>query len=161
MSYELDDIDRKILRLLQQDGRMTNAALAEEVGLTPTPMLQRLRKLEQRGVIAGYRAVLDPVACERATQAYAHIELKEHTTENHERFVREVRTMEEVLEIHHVAGEVDFVLKVAVKDIAAYERFLLDRLNRVPGIARTNSIFILSSTKDEGITPLGVGEKGR
>jgi Lrp/AsnC family leucine-responsive transcriptional regulator len=69
--------------------------------------------------------------------------------------------MEEVLEIHHVAGEVDFVLKVAVKDIAAYERFLLDRLNRVPGIARTNSIFILSTTKNEGITPLDPGEKGR
>lgn len=159
MSYVLDDIDRKILRLLQADGRMTNAALAEAVGLTPTPMLQRLRKLEQRGVIAGYRAVLDAEACERPTRAFAQVELKEHTTENHQRFVREVQQMEEVLEIHHVAGEVDFVLKVAVKDLAAYERFLLDRLNRVPGIARTNSIFILSSSKSEGIVPMGEEER--
>ena len=80
MSYDLDDIDRKILRLLQADGRMTNAALAEAVGLTPTPMLQRMRKLEQKGVIAGYRAVLDPTACERATQAFALVELKEHNS---------------------------------------------------------------------------------
>lgn len=159
MSYVLDDTDRKILRLLQADGRMTNASLAEAVGLTPTPMLQRLRKLEQRGVIAGYRAVLDAEACERSTRAFAQVELKEHNTENHERFVREVQQMEEVLEIHHVAGEVDFVLKVAVKDLAAYERFLLDRLNRVPGIARTNSIFILSSSKSEGIVPMGEEER--
>ncbi len=154
MSYDLDDIDRKILRLLQADGRMTNAALAEAVGLTPTPMLQRMRKLEQKGVIAGYRAVLDPTACERATQAFALVELKEHNSANHERFVRAVGEMDEVLEVHHMAGEVDFILKVAVKDIAAYERFLLDQLNRIPGIARTNSIFVLSSSKDEGITPL-------
>lgn len=159
MSYELDDIDRKILRLLQKDGRMTNAALAEAVGLTPTPMLQRLRKLEARGVIGGYRARLDPVACERATQALALVELKEHNTANHERFLRDVKKMDEVLEIHHMAGEVDFVLKVAVKDIAAYERFLLDRLNQLPGVARTNSIFILSTSKEEGIAPLGGEER--
>lgn len=159
MSYELDDIDRKILQLLQQDGRMTNAALAEAVGLTPTPMLQRLRKLEQKGVITGYRAVIDARSVARATMALLHVQLTEHRLENHRRFVHEARQMPEVLEVHHVAGEDDFILKVAVEDIAAYEHFLLDRLSQIPGIDRVCTTFILSTSKDEGISPLG-GLKG-
>ncbi|MEW6282405.1 MAG: Lrp/AsnC family transcriptional regulator [Candidatus Eremiobacterota bacterium] len=153
-NYELDQIDRNILRLLQVDGRMTNAALAEAVGLTPTPMLQRIRKLEQKGVITGYSARVDPAAVGRATMAFVHVQLTEHRLQNHERFLKAVRAMPEVLEAYHVAGDDDFLLKVAVRDIAAYERFLLDRLARVPGIDRARSTFILSCARCEGALPI-------
>lgn len=87
----LDDIDRTILMLLQEDGRMTNTTLAEAVGLTPTPMLQRIKKLEQAGVIRRYMAVVDPVKVGRPIQAFVHVTLKNHTLPNHQRFLRSPR----------------------------------------------------------------------
>ena len=143
----LDEIDRQIVNLLLQDGRMTNAALAEAVGLTPTPMLARMRKLEQRGVIRGYTARVDPAAVGRATVAFLHVQMARHENESYQNFLQETARMEEVLEVHHVAGEDDFILKVGVADIAAFERFLLDRLNAIPGIHRTRTTFVLSTPK--------------
>src|SRR4051794_37862152 len=96
----LDKIDREILRLLQENGRMTNAALADLVGLTPTPMLQRIKKLEQSGVIKRYAAIVDLAAVGRPTLAFVHVTLKSHGLENHQRFLGMVATLPEVLECH-------------------------------------------------------------
>lgn len=151
---EIDEMDREILRLLQQNGRMTNAALAEAVGLTPTPMLQRIKKLEQRGIIRGYRAVIDPLAMGRGLLAYLSVQMTEHKLITHQGFVNAILNFPEVLECHHISGEEDFLLKVLVKDILEYEHFLLHRLTSVPGIARVKTTFVMSSPKMETAIPI-------
>jgi DNA-binding Lrp family transcriptional regulator len=158
-STSLDGIDRKVLRILQRDGRMTNAALAEAVGLTPTPMLQRLRKLEQAGVIRGYAALVDGAKVGKSTTAYVRVKLREHSPKTHKRFVDDVTAIPEVLECHHVAGDEDFLLKVVVRDIAQYESFLLNWLNRVPGIDRVTTTFVLSTRKAETAIPIDDAEE--
>jgi DNA-binding Lrp family transcriptional regulator len=151
---ELDDLDRRILEILQANGRTTNAALAEAVGLTATPMLQRIKKLEQRGVIRGYTARLDRAALGLGILAYVHVQMAEHRLEAHRAFVEAIGGFDEVLECHHISGEEDFLLQVAVKDIAAYEAFLLHGLSKIAGIGRVKTTFVLSSPKVE--TPLPV-----
>ena len=151
----LDDIDRQILRLLQADGRMTNAALADAVGLTATPMLARIKKLEQSGVIQRYAAIVDRSAVGNGTLAYAEVKLAEHRLPTHTKFVEAVCAFPEVLEVHHVAGDEDFLLKVVARDIEEYEHFLLHRLTRVPGIDRVTTTFVLSTRKAETALPIG------
>lgn len=154
----LDAIDRQILALLQDNGRMTNAALAEAVGLTPTPMLQRIRKLEQAGVITGYRAVVDPAKVGRPVLAFVHVTLKSHGLAVHQRFLQLVEGLPEVLECHHIAGEEDFLVKIAVHDIAEVESFLLRRLSAAEVIGRVKTTFVLSSSKRSGaIVPRSTG----
>ncbi len=146
-SEELDAIDRRILDLLQQDGRMTNAALAEAVGLTATPMLLRMRKLEQRGIIRGYTAIVDPMALGRTLLAFVWVRMANHNPGIHERFVGMISDFEEVLECHHISGEEDYLLKVLVRDMREYENFLLHRINQISDIARVKTTFVLSSPK--------------
>ena len=150
----LDAIDRHILRLLQDNGRMTNAALAEAVGLTPTPMLQRMKKLEQSGVIRRYAAIVDGASVGRGTTAYVQVKLAEHKLGTHQRFIEAAAGFPEVLECHHVAGEEDFLLKVVVRDIDEYERFLLHRLTRIQGIDRVKTTFVLSTSKSDTAVPV-------
>jgi DNA-binding Lrp family transcriptional regulator len=150
----LDKIDAEILRLLQENGRMTNAALAEAVGLTATPMLQRIKKLEQSGVIQKYMAVVGLAAVGRPTLAFVHVTLKAHGLANHQRFLEIVETLDEVLECHHIAGEEDFLLKVAVRDIAELERFLLHRISTSSLIGRVKTTFVLSSSKSSAPVPV-------
>ncbi|MBK6513355.1 MAG: Lrp/AsnC family transcriptional regulator [Polyangiaceae bacterium] len=155
----LDAIDRKILSLLQDNGRMTNAALAEAVGLTPTPMLQRIRKLEQSGVITGYMAMVDPSKVGRAVLAFIHVTLRSHGVPVHQRFLELVARLPEVLECHHIAGEEDFLLKIAVRDIAEVETFLLRRLGATDVIGRVKTTFVLSTSKRTGpLVPAGAEE---
>jgi Lrp/AsnC family leucine-responsive transcriptional regulator len=149
----LDPIDCTILDLLQKDGRMTVAALAEAVGLTPTPMLQRLRKLERAGVIQRYAAIVDAAKVGRPVRAFVHVTLKAHSLEMHEKMVRLADAMPQVLECHHVAGEEDYVLEVAVKDIAELERLILHELSASKIVGRVKTTFVLSSSKLAGAIP--------
>jgi DNA-binding Lrp family transcriptional regulator len=153
----LDDIDRKILQLLQENGRMTNAALAEAVGLTPTPMLQRIRKLEQAGVILRYAAVIDPAKVGRPVLAFILVTLTSHDPGVHDRLLALVREMPEIIECHHIAGDEDFLLKVAMRDIPELEQ-LLFTLGRSGVIARIKTTFVLSSAKSGA--PIHVDEGG-
>lgn len=150
----LDDVDREVVRLLQGNGRMTNAALAESVGLTPTPMLARIKKLEQRGVITRYVAIADAAALGRATMAFVWVKLAAHRLATHEAFLAAVTQYAEVLECHHIAGEDDFLLKVVLRDIREYEHFLLHRLTRISGIDRVRTTFVLSTAKSETAIPV-------
>jgi Lrp/AsnC family leucine-responsive transcriptional regulator len=150
----LDDVDREVVRLLQGNGRMTNTALAEAVGLTPTPMLARIKKLEQRGVITKYVAIADAAALGRSTMAFVSVKLTAHKLATHEAFLAAVTQLTEVLECHHIAGEDDFLLKVVLRDIREYERFLLHRLSRIAGIDRVRTTFVLSTAKSETAIPI-------
>jgi Lrp/AsnC family transcriptional regulator, leucine-responsive regulatory protein len=150
----LDGTDRRILQLLQQNGRMTNAALAEAVGLTATPMLQRIKKLEGRGVILGYTALVNRSAVGKRTLACVLVQMAEHKLSAHKRFVETIRSFEEVLECHHISGEEDYLLKVVVRDIEEYESFLLNRLTSIPGISKVKTNFVMSSPKVTTAIPL-------
>lgn len=153
-AISLDAVDRQILRLLQENGRMTNAALAEAVGLTATPVLQRIKKLEQAGAIKGYVAIVDRAAVGLGAAAFVHVKLAKHNLASHTRFLEEIQNYSEVLECHHIAGEDDFLLKVVVEDISAYERFLLHKLTKVVDIDRVQTTFVLSTAKAETALPI-------
>lgn len=151
----LDDMDRAIVAELQRDARTSVAALAEAVGLTPTPLRARLERLEASGVIRGYHADVDPAQVGRPVMAFVHVTMKDHALESHRRFVKAVAGMPEVTEAHHIAGEEDFLLKVLVESVGAFERFLLERLTSIQGIARVKTTFVLSSSKARAPVPLG------
>ncbi len=155
----LDSIDCQILRLLQENARISNTALAEAVGLSPNPLAQRLKKLEGRGVIQGYTARIDPELVGRGTLAFVGIKQVDHQTASHHRFLEEVAGLPEVLEVHHVAGEEDFLLKVAVRDMRAYEHFLLESLARIPGLDRVRTTFVLSTPVSGAPLPIGGAEE--
>jgi Lrp/AsnC family leucine-responsive transcriptional regulator len=150
----LDAIDRQILRLLQEDGRMSMAALAERVGLTTTPLRLRVEKLREAGVIRGFHASIEPAAVSRATMAFILVTLRDHSRASHQRFVEGATAMPEVLEVHHIAGEEDFLLKVVVRDVAALEALLLERLTPIEAISRVKTTFVLSSAKSGAPIPI-------
>ena len=150
----LDTTDRAILRHLQEDGRMSLAALADRVGLTTTPLRQRVDKLRSSGVIRGYHAAIEPAAVERATMAFILVTLRDHSRASHQRFVEGTTAMSEVLEVHHIAGEEDFLLKVVVRDVAALESLLLERLTPIEAISRVKTTFVLSTAKTGAPIPI-------
>jgi Lrp/AsnC family leucine-responsive transcriptional regulator len=154
MSNTLDQIDRKILDLLQENGRITNAQLAKEAGISPPPMLDRVRKLETNGYIRKYVALVDPKKLNRATMAFVAISLSLHRQDAIQKFVREIQKIPEVLECHHITGENDYLLKVAVADMDGYEEFLLKKLTRFSGISKIKTSFILRTLKQETKIPV-------
>lgn len=149
----LDDIDRKVVRLLQENGRLTNAALAEAVGLTPTPMLARVRRLEEAGVIQRYMAIVDAPSVGMGVTSFVHVSLQSHGLAIHTKFLKLVDELPEVVECHHIAGDEDFLLKVVVHDIAALEHFLLHRLSTSGVVGRVKTTLVLSSRRIAGAIP--------
>jgi len=145
----MDAINRNILNLLQQNAKMTNAELAERTGLSPAGTLERVRKLERLGVIRGYVAIVDPDKIARGTQALVQLSLVKHNLASIEHFRDTVQDMPEVLTCFHIAGEYDFVLRVAVADIEAYETFVLHKLTTLAEISRIHTNFILRTFKNE------------
>jgi Lrp/AsnC family leucine-responsive transcriptional regulator len=154
MNNSLDPIDKKILDLLQENGRMTNAQLAKDVGLSPPPMLERVRKLEKQGIIRKYVALVDPKKVDRGTMALVSVSLRFHQKNAIQEFVKEIQNIPEILECHHITGEEDYVLKVAIKDIEEYERFLHERLTRISGIRKIKTSFILKTIKHQTKVPV-------
>jgi Lrp/AsnC family leucine-responsive transcriptional regulator len=140
---ELDRTDRRILALLQQDGRLTNAALAEQVHLSPSACLRRVQRLEQEGVIAGYTAVLDPASVGRATQVFVEIGLNSQREDALAAFERAVRDCPDIRECHLMSGGSDYLLRVAVDNTQEYERIHKQHLSRLPNVARIRSSFAL------------------
>ncbi|MEV6973131.1 Lrp/AsnC family transcriptional regulator [Kitasatospora sp. NPDC093806] len=151
----MDRIDRRILHELQQDGRLTNAELAARVDLTPSPCLRRVRQLEQDGVIRGYRALLDGAAVGRGFQPFVTITMRHEDQVTVAEFERRVAELPEVVEAHRLFGEPDYLLRIAVADIASYERFITDVLSGLPGIAQVNSHLTMKQVKADRGIPTG------
>jgi DNA-binding Lrp family transcriptional regulator len=141
----LDDADQRILKALRQDGRMTNAALAEAVGLSPSACLRRLRLLESRGVIRGYTAIIDQPQARDTVTVIVQITLDRQTEEHLSRFEAAVRRLPEVRECYLMTGMSDYLLRVAVRDAADYERIHKEQLSRLPGVSRIQSSFAIRS----------------
>jgi Lrp/AsnC family leucine-responsive transcriptional regulator len=135
----MDAIDRDILRYLQDDARMSNLELARAVGLSPTPTLRRVRSLEARGVIRGYRAILDPAAVQRAFHVVVWVDLIQGTREAIEAFEAAVLDVPDVIEAQRLFGEPDYLLRVAVRDSDEYERIYTTRIAALPGVSKARS----------------------
>ena len=149
----MDAIDKKILRTLSRQGRLTNAELAEQVGLSPSPCWTRVKRLEQGGLIKGYAAVLDQAALGLPDTVFIEVMMERHDEAQLQRFEAAVKDIPEILECHLVTGEYDYVIKAAVGGTAGYERLLRDRLYRLPGVRHTRTSFALRSLKQE-ISPV-------
>ena len=149
----LDEVDVRLLHLLQADGRITNADLAKTVGLSPPSVLQRVRALEKSGLIRGYVTILDAERLGFRITAYAAISLSLHQDMAIERFRRAISEVPEVLECYHVSGDYDFLCKIQVKDMRAYEALIREKLSRIRGIRQINSSFVFGVTKQTTAIP--------
>ncbi len=150
MAELLDDVDLRILRELTRDGRITNQELAERIGLSPSPCLRRLRRLEETGAIRGYTAIVDPRAYGWTMTAIATIRLNRQVEDEIEMFESAVRGWDEVLECHLVTGSRDYVLKVVAADLQQYERFLKEKIARLKCVASIETSFIMNTIKGRG-----------
>jgi Lrp/AsnC family leucine-responsive transcriptional regulator len=150
---DLDATDRKILELLQADGRMSLADLAEKVGLSPSPCLRRVRMLED-GVISRYVAVLDQRAVGLPVSVFVSIKLEKQRQESLDRFAKAIERWPEVLECYLMTGSRDYWMRVVVPDLDAYERFVKQKLTRVEGIASIESSFALEQVKYTNVLPV-------
>jgi Lrp/AsnC family transcriptional regulator, leucine-responsive regulatory protein len=144
---KLDSTDKKILNILQNNGRITNSQLASEIGISPPGMLDRVKRLENAGYIEKYVALVNPEKVGRGTMAIVLVSLAIHQIPSLDRFTEEINQLDEVLECFHVSGEDDFMLKVAVENIQEYEDFVVNKLTRIQGINKINTSFILSTVK--------------
>ncbi|GHF67809.1 DNA-binding Lrp family transcriptional regulator [Amycolatopsis bartoniae] len=143
----MDQTDRAIIRHLQADGRLANTELADKVGLTPSPCLRRVRALEEAGVITGYHAAVNATALGRGFRVLVHIDMATQDIGTIEAFEARIAEVDEVEECFRLFGQPDYLLWVAVADLAAYERVYMNTLTRLPGVARTNSQFPMKTVK--------------
>jgi len=145
----LDRTDKRILELLQTDGSLSNIELAEKVGLSPSPCSRRVKALEESGLITGYRAHLDARRLGLDLLALINISMDRHTPERFNNFESEVRACPEVLECYLITGQsADYVLKVLVEDMDAYQQFLLGTLTRIEGVSGVHSSFVMRKVVD-------------
>ncbi len=151
---ELDAVDRRILGELQRNARISNTALAEAVSLSPSPCLRRVRALEERGVIKQYVTLVDPAAVGLQLNVFVRVTLAQQIEHSLEVFEQAIRERPEVMECYLMTGDSDYHLRVVVPDIPAYERFLLDHLTRVPGVANIRSSFALKQVSYRTALPL-------
>jgi DNA-binding Lrp family transcriptional regulator len=152
---QLDSIDRKLLHRLQDNARQSNVVLARAVGLSPSPCLRRVRELEKRGVIRQYVTLLDPAQLGLGVSVFVQVRLERQVEEALERFEAFIRERSEVMECYLMTGDADYLLRVVVSDIPAYERFIMDHLTRLPGVASIRSSFALKQVKYRTALPLG------
>lgn len=151
----LDRYDRRILELLQEDGRLSNQELAERIGLSPSPCLRRVRALEESGLIAGYRAIIDGKKLGLSLMALVHISMDRHTPERFTNFEQRVAALPEVLECLLITGQAaDYQLKVIVKDMDGYQDLLLNRITRIEGVTGVHSSFVLRRVIDRTALPV-------
>lgn len=156
---ELDRTDRKILAELQRDGRLSNQELAERVSLSPSPCLRRVRRLEEQGYIKRYVALVDAERVGLGLLAYITIRLTKHVGGSHapmHEFARDVQAWPEVVECYAMSGDMDYLLRVQVADLAHFSRFAMDTLMQHPAVVDMRSFFALQQIKETTELPLGL-----
>jgi len=150
----LDAIDRKIVAALQADGRITTQELADEVGLSASPCARRIRLLEEAGIIKGYVAVVDQAKVGLPISVFASVKLERQREEELDRFSQAILRWPEVADCYLMTGQRDYLLRIVVQDLEAYERFLKDKLTRLKGVASIESSFALGQIKRSNVLPL-------
>lgn len=150
----LDDIDKKLLLLLQTDAKKTTKALSLKLNLSVTAVYERIKKLEKEGIIEKYVALLNSNKIERNFVVFCHLKLIQHTKEFISKFESQIIKLPEVLECHHVSGDYDYILKILVKDMEAYRSFLVTKLTTLEHIGSTHSTFMISEVKKTTVISL-------
>lgn len=151
---ELSGVDRRILRALQEDGRMTIQAIADRVGLSPSPCLRRIRQMEQSGVISAYSALVDQEAVGLPVSVFISIKLERQRAAELDSFAQAIAAWPEVMECYLMTGQRDFLLRVVCADLSTYETFLRDKLTQVEGVSSIESSFALGQVKYSRVLPL-------
>ena len=151
---KLDYIDLKLLKIIQKQGRISNAELARQLGLSPPATLARTKRLEDKGVIRSYAALVAPESVGYDMLCFVHVSLQLHQSQQVEQFERAVMEMPEVLACHHVTGEYDYLLKVVTRNRKDLKRFAVERLTPIPGVARIYTSLVLSEVKSNTALPL-------
>lgn len=154
VTLPLDRTDLRLLALLQSEGRLPNSELATRVNLSASACLRRVQRLEAAGVITGYGARLDPLAVGLGLQAFVRVQLQKHGQESVAHFAQSVQDWDEVVTCHALAGDMDYLLHVVVRDLEHFSHFLLDRLLNATGVADVNSSFVLRTVKERHGLPL-------
>lgn len=142
-----DDIDKKLLQLLQNDSKQTNKALANQLNLSVTAVFERIKKLENQGVISKYVALVNKEKIDKSFVTFCHIKLIQHMQEYVIQFEKEVNKLTEVIECYHISGDYDYLLKVAVKDMEEFRKFMVEKLTNIKHIGSTHSMFVISEVK--------------
>ena len=159
---ELDRYDRRILEVLQEEGRISNQELADRIGLSPSPCLRRLKALEKGGVLTAYRALVDSRKLGLTLMALIYISMDRHTPERFANFEAKVNELPEVLECLLVTGQdADYQLKVIVRDMDAYQKLLLNKITRIQGVTGVHSSFVLRKVVDKTALPVGKAKGSR
>ena len=151
---KIDNIDRKILRMLQENSKITNSYLSKQIGLSPAPTLERVRKLEKKGIISGYHAQLNLSKIGLGVSTFVLVSLKEHNKKNINIFLDKINKVNNVIECHHITGTGDFILKVVSENIASYQKLMLDKISEIEVTDSLQSMVILSTFKDNKVMPL-------
>jgi Lrp/AsnC family transcriptional regulator, leucine-responsive regulatory protein len=145
----MDVIDRKIIKLLQEDLKQNTKEIAKKIGLTVSPTYERIKKLEESGVIKKYIAIIDRDKIGQKIMVYCQISLMKHSRELIDNFINAINSYPEVLVCQHVSGNYDFLLKLGVEDMNAYQKFVIERLSIIEGISNVQSSFVMSEIKNQ------------
>lgn len=151
---ELDRTDRRILECLQADGRISNVQLARKVNLTPTPCIERVKRLEKNGYIRGYTAILDPELIDANLLVFVEIDLSHNSPDAFREFRVKARRLTEVMECHLVSGNFDYLIKARVKDMKAYRKLLGDKILPLPGVNSARSYMVMEEVKETSNLPV-------
>lgn len=150
-TYKLDNIDKKILEILQADSSQSIKQIATQLNLTNTPVHERIKKLEKSGIIEGYCAKIDPKKIGKELMIFTNVSLKEHTKEYLLNFESKVQEIKEVIECHHLSGEHDYFLKVLVRNMDDYRDFLTNKLAKISNIGNVHSSFVVGEVKKKAV----------
>jgi len=151
---KIDKIDKKILEILQRNAKITNAQLSKEIGLSPAPTLERVRKLEAKGIISGYNAKLDMSKIGLGVSTFVMVTLKGHNKKNLVSFLDKIKDVNNVIECHHITGSADFILKVVSENIESYQELMLETVSEIEVTDSLQSMVILSTFKDSKVMPI-------
>jgi DNA-binding Lrp family transcriptional regulator len=156
LGIKLDIIDLKILRILQERGRITNLLLSQEIGLSPAPTLERVKKLESSGIIESYHAQVNDALLGIGIKAFISISLERQKVDAIVTFKEKIQAISEILECYQVTGNADYFLKVIVKDIPSFERLISNKLSQIEEIGQMQTMMILSKVKDSKVIPFEI-----
>ena len=153
-SENLDIIDFELLRMLQKDAKLTTKEIAIRVNLSPTPVYERIKRLEKEGLIEKYTAIVNAEKVGKNLTIFCNIILKEHTKEIVNKFVRDIVSLKEVVECYNISGDYDFLLKIVIRDMKHYQYFVINELGSVENIGNAHSTFVIGVTKHSYSVPL-------
>ena len=151
--FKLDKTDLKILKLLQENSKITNLDLSKKIGLSPAPTLERVKKLEQSGIIVSYHAKVDASAMGLNVKTYVLVSLAWQKPNALDNFIKKIKQIDEITECYIITGDADFLLKIVCKDIASYEKLLFKTLSQIEEIERLKTLMTLSKVKKEKVLP--------